>query len=574
MISKEQDNILVIDDCSEDLEAYQRYLKRDQNNSYSIQIARYALDGLASCRKKWPDLIILDFQLPDLNGIQFIEALKQNINGWPLPSILVLTGQGNEEVAVTFMKQGVQDYLIKDKLTEHNLQLIVRQILARIKLEKSLKIQQEWQKVLSEISLHIRKTLNLFDILNTAVVEIKQFLNCDRVIVYQFDDVWRGTVVAEAVDPQWKVSFGAQIIDTCFEETQAQLYQQGRQKAIDDIFEAGLSECHIRLLEEFQVRSVLVVPILITPDAPDEQSKLWGLLIAHQCQHPRVWTEIPTQFLDQLSVQLAIAIQQAELLQKLNRELVQRAQIEQDLFRQTQEQRRLIQALDNTTGQLEQRNEDLNSFVSIASHDLRAPLRAVKNLATWLCEDLVDVLDPDSQNKFDLLTSRVDQMELLLDSLLKYARLGRVEASVVPVCVAELIVEIIDGLDIPAEFTIQVASDLPNLVTNRTALEQVFANLMGNAVSHHPHTNGRVEITAIRQGEFDQFSVADDGAGIAPEHHEDIFKIFRSFGKTGHSASNGIGLAIVRKIVELQGGTITLESEVGKGTAFRFTWPV
>jgi signal transduction histidine kinase/DNA-binding NarL/FixJ family response regulator len=574
MTLKEQSTILVIDDCAEDLEAYQRYLKRDQSNSYSIQIARYALEGLASCGKQLPDLIILDFQLPDLNGIQFIEALEQNINEWPLPAILVLTGQGNEEVAVTFMKKGVQDYLIKDKLTEHSLQLVVRRILARIKLENSLIIQQEWQEVLSETSLQIRRSLNLFDILNTAVVEIKQFLNCDRVIVYQFDDVWRGTVVAEAVDPQWKVSFGAQIIDTCFEETQAQLYQQGRQKAIDDIFEAGLSDCHIRLLEEFQVRSVLVVPILITPDAPDEQPKLWGLLIAHQCQHPRVWTEMPTQFLDQLSVQLAIAIQQAELLQKLNRELVQRAQVEQDLFRQTQEQSRLIQALDNTTGQLEQRNEDLNSFVSIASHDLRAPLRAVKNLATWLCEDLVDALDPDSQKKFDLLTSRVDQMELLLDSLLKYARLGRVEASVVPVCVPELIVEIIDGLDIPAEFTIQLASDLPNLVTNRTALEQVFANLMGNAVSHHPHTNGRVEITAIRQGEFDQFSVADDGAGIAPEHHEDIFKIFRSFGNTGHSGSNGIGLAIVKKIVELQGGTITLESEVGKGTTFRFTWPV
>jgi signal transduction histidine kinase len=278
-------------------------------------------------------------------------------------------------------------------------------------------------------------------------------------------------------------------------------------------------------------------------------------------------------FLDQLSVQLAITIQQAELLKKLNQELVQRAQTEQDLFCHTQEQEHLIQALDRTTNLLAQRNEDLDSFVSAASHDLRAPLRAIKNLATWLSEDLADVLNPDSKAQFSLLIMRVNHMEVLLNSLLQYARLGRLETSVENVHIAELLREILDSLVIPSEFTIQFAPELPSIITNRIALEQVLTNLIGNAVNHHPHPNGRVEITVVRQEEFYEFEVADDGAGIAPEHHQNIFKPFRTISSTNSLDSTGVGLAIVKKIVELQGGTITLRSEVSKGTTFRFTWP-
>jgi signal transduction histidine kinase/CheY-like chemotaxis protein len=570
---KKQYTILVVEDSQEDLQTYHRYLSRDRANTYNLHLARYAAEGLEFCQTHWPDFILLDFLLPDLNGIQFIDALQQNANGRTLPAILVLTGQGNEEIAVACMKKGVQDYLLKPKLTEQALQSAVKQILDRVQLEQSLTTQQHWQQVLAEISLRIRQSLDLADILNTAVIEVKQCLNCDRVIVYQFDHNWQGTIVAEAVDPQWRAALGAQVVDTCFAETQAQLYQQGDQKAIDDIYQAGLSQCHIQLLEEFQVRALLVVPILLTPDTPDHLPKLWGLLIAHQCLHPCEWTDLFTGFLDRLAVQLAIAIQQAELLQRLDRELLQRKQAEQDLLHQTQAQELLIQALDNSTRLLQQRNEDLDSFVSIASHDLRAPLRAIKNLAIWLGEDLANTLDPDSQANFSLLTARVERMEALLDSLLKYARLGRVEARIAPIAVTESIAEVTNGLEIPPEFTIYSAPDLPHLVTNRIALEQVFANLIGNAVNHHPRDNGRVEITATRQGEFYQFEVKDDGNGIAPEHHHDIFKIFRTFSKASNPDSTGIGLSIVKKIVELQGGMITLESAVGKGAAFRFTWP-
>jgi CheY-like chemotaxis protein len=276
MILKNRYTVLVVDDSLEDSETYRRYLNHDLNNSYDIHTAHYAAEGLRFCDTQWPDLIILDFLLPDLNGLQFIDALQQNTNGQTIPATLVLTGQGNEEVAVAFMKRGVRDYLLKDKITENGLQLIVQQILYRVQLEKSLKVQWQWQRILSEISLRIRQSLDLSDILNTAVIEIKQFLSCDRVVIYQFDQDWQGTIVAEAVGAHWKSALGAQVVDTCFEESKAQLYREGRHKVINDIYQAGLSECHIRLLEEFQVRSILIVPILLTPDFPDSLPKLWG----------------------------------------------------------------------------------------------------------------------------------------------------------------------------------------------------------------------------------------------------------------------------------------------------------
>jgi light-regulated signal transduction histidine kinase (bacteriophytochrome) len=571
---KNRYTVLVIDDSLEDSETYRRYLNRDLNNSYDIHVAHYAAEGLRFCSTQWPDLILLDFLLPDLTGLQFLDALQQNINGQTLPAILVLTGQGNEEVAVAFMKKGVRDYLLKNKITEDGLQLIVRQILHRVQLENSLKIQRQWQLVLSEVSLRIRQSLDLSHILNATVVEIKQFLSCDRVVVFQFGQDWQGTIIAEAVGAHCKPALGAQVVDTCFEESKAQLYREGRQKVINDIYQAGLSECHIRLLEEFQVRSVLIVPILVTSDSPESMPNLWGLLIVHQCQQLRQWTSNSTIFLGQLSVQLAIAIQQSELLKRLNQELVQRAQTEQNLSHHAEEQERLIQVLDRTTKLLEQHNEDLNSFVSVVSHDLRAPLRAVRNLTIWLSEDLADVLDADSKMQFGLLAARVDRMEALLNSLLQYARLGRLETSVANVHVAELLREIVDGLAVPPEFTIQFAPDSLSIVTDRIALEQVLTNLIENAINHHPRPNGRVEITVVRQGEFYEFEVADDGAGIAPQHHQNIFKIFKTVNNIVHPNSTGVGLAIVKKSIELQGGTITLESEVGKGTTFRFTWPI
>jgi PAS domain S-box-containing protein len=222
---------------------------------------------------------------------------------------------------------------------------------------------------------------------------------------------------------------------------------------------------------------------------------------------------------------------------------------------------------------LDERNQELDRFVHIVSHDLKAPLRAIANLSQWIEEDLEGELSIENQQQMTLLRDRVHRMQAMIDGLLEYARAGRTEADVEPVAVAELLAEVIDSLDPPSAFRIEIAPEMPILHAKRLLLSQVFANLISNGIKHHPRSNGRIQISSQDKGDFYEFAVADDGPGIAPEHHEKIFMIFQAVNPQSSQDSSGIGLSIVKKIVETEEGTIRLESEVGKGTTFYFTWP-
>jgi signal transduction histidine kinase len=222
---------------------------------------------------------------------------------------------------------------------------------------------------------------------------------------------------------------------------------------------------------------------------------------------------------------------------------------------------------------LAERNNELNSFAHTVSHDLKAPLRAISNLSFWIEEDLEGQLPPDTQQQFQLLRTRVKRMESMIDSLLLYARAGRQEAQLETFDLAELLSEIIDSLAPPESFRIEIQPPLPKLTTKRVFLSQVFANLISNAIKHHTSVTGHLHIWAIEHPDCHEFIVTDDGPGIAPEHHEKVFAIFQTFAGKDNNDSTGIGLAIVKKIIETEQGTIRLESSLGQGTTFYVTWP-
>ncbi len=232
----------------------------------------------------------------------------------------------------------------------------------------------------------------------------------------------------------------------------------------------------------------------------------------------------------------------------------------------------LTTVLAQTNVALEKRNQELDQFAYVASHDLKAPLRAIANLSEWIEEDIGDTLNDENRHQMNLLRGRVHRMEALIDGLLQYSRVGRLETATAKLSVATLLTEVIDSLAPPGTFTIEVAADMPILVTERLPLEQVFTNLLSNAIKHHPRTDGKVRISVQEQGAFYEFAVADDGAGIAPQYHEKVFNIFQTLQARDKSENTGIGLAIVKKIVEGHKGTITLESQAGQGATFRFTW--
>src|SRR6478672_725931 len=210
---------------------------------------------------------------------------------------------------------------------------IVRDITQRKAAEAALQQQTEREQVVSAIAQRIRQSLNLKDILNTTVAEVRQFLQTERVIIFRFQPDWSGIVVVESVADGWLSILNQKISDLCFEKRYVSLYQQGRIKAIADIYTAGLAECHLRLLSQLQVRANLIVPIL-------QGNTLWGLLIAHHCAAPRQWQSLEIDLLSSLATQVAIAIQQSELYQQVQ-------QLNSDLERQVQERTvQLQQALD------------------------------------------------------------------------------------------------------------------------------------------------------------------------------------------------------------------------------------
>jgi PAS domain S-box-containing protein len=229
-------------------------------------------------------------------------------------------------------------------------------------------------------------------------------------------------------------------------------------------------------------------------------------------------------------------------------------------------------ALTESSQLLAKRNQELESFAYVVSHDLKAPLRAIANLSQWLEEDLEGNLTEETRYNMQLLRQRVYRLSTMIDGLLTYSRIGLSSVPEETVNVAELIWEIVESLAIPLDFIIEVKSPLPILSTKRLFLSQVFSNLISNAVKHHESPKGRIEIGAIDRGDYCEFSVKDDGPGIAPEYQERIFDIFQILTSRDQTENTGIGLSIVKKIIDNQGERIWLNSREGEGATFYFTW--
>ncbi len=217
-------------------------------------------------------------------------------------------------------------------------------------------------------------------------------------------------------------------------------------------------------------------------------------------------------------------------------------------------------------------NQELDQFAYITSHDLKAPLRAVASLSEWIEEDLDEHISPETRAQMHLLRRRVYRMQALLNSLLEYSRVGRINTPVSTVDVQRLLTKVIDMLAPPDTLRIDITTPMPILVARRQPLEQVFSHLIDNAIRHHPSKIGIIEISAQDLGDRYEFAISDDGDGIEPQYQTRIYTIFQTLKARDIQENVGAGLAIVKKIVTAEGGKIELQSLAGKGAIFRFTW--
>jgi PAS domain S-box-containing protein len=221
---------------------------------------------------------------------------------------------------------------------------------------------------------------------------------------------------------------------------------------------------------------------------------------------------------------------------------------------------------------LEARNRELDQFAYVTSHDLKAPLRGIANLAQWVEEDLGDAVTDQARQHLDLLRGRVNRMEGLIDGILQYSRVGRAAGTVERVEVAELLDNVVDLLAPPETASITIEPGMPVLFSERLPLQQVFQNLIGNALKHGGN-DVCVTVSCRERGNTYEFAVADDGPGIPPQYHERIFGIFQTLASRDKVEGSGLGLALIKKIVEHHNGRVWLESVPGAGATFFFSWP-
>ena len=221
--------------------------------------------------------------------------------------------------------------------------------------------------------------------------------------------------------------------------------------------------------------------------------------------------------------------------------------------------------------ELEYINQELKEFAYIVSHDLKAPLRAIRSLAEWIEEDYTDVLDEEGRESMTLLKSRVDRMQSFIDGILEYSRIGRIKGSFEQLNIKKLLEELVIFLDPPKHIEVNITGTFPTIYGEKIRIEQLFQNLMSNAIKYNDKEKGIINVSCDDLGDYYQFHIQDNGKGIPKRHFNKIFQIFQTLQARDQYESTGIGLTIVKKIVETYGGVITVVSEVGKGSTFSFT---
>lgn len=492
-------------------------------------------------------------------------------------------------------------------------------ITERKRAEDGLRSQAQRERLRATISEKIRKSLDLNTILQTTVKEIRDFLHIDRAFIYRFDADWTGTVAVESVGEGWLSLLGTNIQDECFRETHVPLYAQGRIRSIPDIYNANLDPCHIELLEQYQVRANLIVPIM-------QSEKLWGLLIAHHCQDVHKWHIDEIYLIQQLTVQLDIALQQAELYQQLQTELEERKQVEAALRQSEFRFRQQALELEKTLAELQKaqthliQNEKMSSLgqlVAGIAHEINNPINFIFGNLTYVEEYTQDLLtllhlyqtiypQPTAVLQHAIADQDVGYIVADLSKILKSMRVGteRIREIVKSLRTFSRLdesefkaVDIHDGIEStfmilshrfkakpghPGIHIIKKYGDLPAVKCYPSQLNQVVMNLLSNAidaledrikqevagVNPQPQTLPTIQIqTECISAETIAIRISDNGLGIPIAIRHRIFDPFFTTKPVGQGT--GMGLAIsYQLIVDKHQGQLKVNTESGKGTEF------
>ncbi len=309
-------------------------------------------------------------------------------------------------------------------------------------------------------------------------------------------------------------------------------------------------------VQKQQLKSILCIPLRL-------KRQVLGVLYLENNLIASVFTHEQIEMTRLLTAQAAVALQNTQLVQEMKQH-----QNEIELLNKSLEQR-----VEERTAKLNRVNEELSNFSYVVSHDLKAPLRAINQLAGWVADDYADLFDEEGRAQMALIKGRAKRMHEMIDGILQYSRIGRVRSELERVDLNLLITDVIQLIAPPEHIKIDIKGGFPVIIGEKLHLQQVFQNLIDNAVKYNDKQLGKIELSCIELARFWQISVKDNGIGIAKSHQDKIFQLFHTLKPKDQYESTGIGLSLIEKAVRNWGGKIGIESKEGEGCTFVFTIP-
>ena len=421
------------------------------------------------------------------------------------------------------------------------------------KQAQQVPVMAEQQETLAGVISKIRESLDLDHIFGATTHEVRRLLNADRVTIFRFDEnsKWtKGEFIAEDVMPGYQSALGHQVEDYCFAKDHAHQYQEGKVYMVSDVQTADLSDCHLNMLTYFQVRSNLLIPL-------KQHKHLWGLLCIHQCRQPREWSTWEIEFSQQIANQLTVAIHQARLLQD------------------AEMARRFADAA----------NQAKSEFLANMSHELRTPLNAILGLSESLQEEVYGPLTPQQHQTIRTIEKSGEHLLCLITDILDLAKIesGKLKIELAPTDLHQLcgssltfVQQIAREKNIALKFHVNLPRHITLIEVDELRSRQILINLLSNAVKFTPN-GGKVGLSVGLDESQSHiiFQVHDTGIGIA---ESDLPKLFQSFSQIDSSLSrqyegSGLGLALVKRLVEAHNGRVEVASTPGEGSCFTVRLP-
>ena len=619
--------LLLIEDNKLDRMAFVRFAKTAEL-PYDCTIAGSVSQALEILESEQFDVIISDYSLGDGTALDILDFAKN------IP-IIVVTAADAEETAINAWKAGAYDYIAKDFGLDY-LQAIPRIIesaVNRKKMEDALDRKQknleaifdavpvgmllaDENMVITRVNETIRQKVHRDypQIINRKIGEALGCVNstkndrgcgrdpvCSKCLFQQaVKSVLDTGQSVRSVDVHPTLRIDGEQVTPWFHMSAELVTIDARKHVVivlDDVTERKKAEREFRLVQDRYRMIFENSAVAITMADEDERLVSWNgftetllgmnrddlyLRPVKSLYPDREWEKMRTCNIGQKGMQHHLETRMirrdgTEIDVDISLRVLKNAEeghtVSIGVIRDIGERKRAESKQTQLLDEVENINKELCDFASIVSHDLKAPLRGIRTLAGWIVDDYADKLGQEGTEQMKVLVNRVDRMYELIEGVLDYSSVGRTGEDRVEVDLNVLVPEVIDLLAPPEQIVIEIENELPTVECERTRIAQVFQNLLGNAIKYMDKADGRIRVGCVEDVNSWEFSVADNGPGIKEKHFEKVFQIFQTVSSGHEGESTGVGLTVVKKIIELYGGKIRIESEFGEGSTFLFTLP-